>query len=323
MKVAVLVNRANCERYTAPNAIPADWELVHLGNGTPDEDKIIATNADAILVDAMCPISAKVINGLKNLKLVQSQGVGFNFIDIEAAKKAGVYVANCAGANATAVAEQVILLMLAVLRNLIENHNMVFEAKQIEAKNRCFESGLRELGGCHVGIVGFGAIGREVAKRLDAFGCRISYYDLFEAKGVNYPRLSLEEIYAQCDIISLHVPVTPETVNMINDNTINKMRRGVIIINTARGEIIDHEALCRALIDGRVGGAGLDTLSPEPVQADNPILQLPADVRNKVILSPHIAGITAGSFYRYYEIAWGNLRKVSAGERPINVVNGL
>lgn len=323
MKVAVLVNKANCDRYTAQGAIPADWELAYLGNGTPDEDKIIATNADALLVDSMMPISQKVINGLKNLKLIQAQGVGYNFVDLEAAKNAGVYVANSAGANASAVAEQVVLLMLSVLRNVIENNNMVFEGKQIEAKTRCFEIGLKELGDCHVGLVGFGAIGRETAKRLEAFGCRISYFDIFEAKGVNYPRLSLDEIYAECDIISLHVPVTSETTNMINDETINKMKKGVIIINTARGEIVDQEALCRALIDGRVGGAGLDTLSPEPVQADNPILQLPADARHKVVLSPHIAGITAGSFNRFYNIAWGNIRKVSAGERPINVVNGL
>lgn len=323
MKVAVLINKANCERYTAPGAVPADFELVHLGNGAPDEEKIIATNADAIFVDSMLPISARVINEMKNLKLIQAQGVGFNFIDTEAAKKAGVYVSNCAGGNATAVAEQVILLMLAVLRNLVENHNMVFAAKQIEAKNRCFENGIRDLGDCHVGIVGFGAIGREAAKRLEAFGCRISYYDLFEAKGVSYPRLSLDEIYAQCDIISLHVPVTPETTNMINDETINKMKKDAIIINTARGEIIDQEALCRALIDGRLGGAGLDTLSPEPVQADNPILNLPEGARNKVVLSPHIAGITTGSFFRFFDTAWGNIRKVAAGERPKNIVNGL
>ena len=323
MKVAVLVNKANCERYTAPGVVPSDWELTHLGNGTPDEDKVIATDADAILVDSMSPVSARVINGLKNLKIIQTQGVGYNFVDTEAAQKAGVFVSNCAGANASAVAEQVILLMLAVLRNAVVNHNMVFAAKQIEAKNHCFESGLRELGDCHVGIVGFGAIGKEVAKRLDAFGCRISYFDIFEANGVKYSRLTLDEIYAQCDIISLHVPVTPDTVNMINDETLAKMKPGAIIINTARGDIVDHEALCRALESGRLGGAGLDTLAPEPVTADNPILKLSDEAKGRVVLSPHIAGITAGSFCRYYDIAWSNIRRVSVGERPKNVVNGL
>lgn len=323
MKVAVIVNKANFERYTAPNAVPKDWELFHIGNGAVDEDEIIATNADAILADPMCPVSANVINGLKNLKLIQSQGVGFNLFNLEEAKKAGVYVANCAGANASAVAEQAILLMLALLRKFKENENMVFEAKQIEAKTRCFENGLVELGDCHVGILGMGAIGRETAKRLQAFGGRISYYGRHEAEDCIFPRLSLDELYAQCDIISLHVPVNAETTGMINDDAINKMKRGAIIINTARGEVVDQEAICRALIDGRLGGVGLDTYTPEPVTPDNPLLSLPAEVRKKVALSPHIGGITAGSFYRYFDIVWSNMRKVNEGKRPVNIVNGL
>jgi phosphoglycerate dehydrogenase-like enzyme len=323
MKVAVMVNKANFERYTRPGAVPSDWELFHIGNGAPDEDKIIATDAEAILADPMCPVSAKVMNGLKHLKLVQSQGVGFNLFDLEAAKKAGVYVANCAGANAAAVAEQAILLMLALLRKFKENEDMVFAAKQIEAKTRCFESGLVELGDCHVGIIGMGAIGRETAKRLKAFGSKVSYYGRRKAEDCEFPLLPLEELYAQCDIISLHVPVGAETTGMINDDAINKMKRGAIIINTARGEVVDQEALCRALIDGRLGGVGLDTYTPEPVTPDNPLLSLPMEVRNKVALSPHIGGITAGSFYRYFDIVWSNMKRVSEGERPINIVNGL
>ena len=323
MKVAVLLNKANFDRYTAPGAIPQDWELFHIGNGMPDEERIIATDADAIVADPMCPVSSRVINGLKHLKLIQSQGVGFNLFDFEAAKKAGVYVANCAGANATAVAEQAILLMLVLLRKFKENDAMVFAAKQIEAKTRCFEDGLVELGDCHVGIVGMGAIGRELATRLKAFGSRISYYDCYEAANCEFPLLTLDELYAQCDIISLHVPVTPDTAGMINDASINKMKRGAMIINTARGEIVDQEAVCRALLDGRLGGVGLDTYTPEPVTPDNPFLLLPAEVRNKMALSPHIGGITAGSFYRYFDIVWRNMRNISEGVRPINIVNGL
>jgi len=323
MKIAVLVNKDNLERYTAAGAIPDDWELIHFGNGTPDEDRIIASDADAILADAMCPVSARVINGMKRLKLVQSQGVGYNLIDTEAAKAAGVYVANCAGANASAVAEQAVLLMLALLRRFKENDAMVFEGRQIEAKTRCFESGLTELGDCHVGIVGLGAIGRELAKRLAAFGSRISYFDTYRPQTCEIPFLELEDLYSSCDIISLHVPVTPETTNMINDDTLGKFKQGAILINTARGEIVDQEALCRALESGRLGGAGLDVLTPEPVTPDNPVLRLPPDLKRKVALSPHIGGITSGSFYRYYGIVWANMKRLSEGARPVNVVNGL
>ena len=323
MKIAVMVNKANLERYTAPGAIAEDWELIQLGNGAPDEDKLIETEADAILADPMCPISARVMNTMKNLKLVQSQGVGFNLFDLEAAKKAGVYVSNCAGANATAVAEQALLLMLALLRNFKENDAMVFAGRQSEAKTRCFEDGLMELGDCHVGIVGMGAIGRELAKRLKPFGSRISYFDAFIPANCEYPYLVLDEIYAQCDIISLHVPVTPETTNMINDESIAKMKPNAIVINTARGEIVDQEAVCRALVAGRLGGVGLDVLTPEPVTPDNPILQLPESLRRKVALSPHIGGITAGSFHRYFDIVWANMRRIQNREKPVNVVNGI
>ena len=322
MKVAVMLNKANFERYTAAGAIPADWELFHIGNGAPDEEKIIATDADAIVADPMCPVSARVITGLKHLKLVQSQGVGYNLFDLEAAKNAGVYVANCAGANASAVAEQAILLMLALLRNYKENDAMVFAARQIEAKTRCFENGLVELGSCHVGIVGMGAIGRETAKRLEAFGSRISYFNT-SVKDCGYPLLPLDDLYARCDIISLHVPVTPATVNMISDGALNKMKRGALLINTARGEVVDQEAVCRALLDGRLGGVGLDTYTPEPVTPDNPILSLPEHVRGRVALSPHIGGITAGSFFRYFDIVWSNIKRIQNGERPVNIVNGL
>lgn len=323
MRITVMVNKANLERYTAPNAIEKDWELIFLGNGTPDDDKIIATDADAILADPMCPISARVMNGMKHLKLVQSQGVAYNFFDLEAAKQNGIYVANCAGANASAVAEQAILLMLALLRNYKENDAMVFAAKQIEAKTRCFENGLVELGDCHVGVIGMGAIGRETAKRLKAFGSRVSYYGRHPAEDFDFQLLPLDELYASCNIISLHVPVTPETISMIDNNAINKMKRGAFVINTARGEIVDQAAVCRALIDGRLGGVGLDVLTPEPVQPDNPFLKLPAELRYKVALSPHIGGITAGSFYRYFDIIWSNMRRIGNGRKPVNIVNGL
>jgi phosphoglycerate dehydrogenase-like enzyme len=323
MKIAVMVNQENFVRYTAPGAIPEDWELIHLGNGRPDEDRLIATDADAILADPMCPVSARVIGAMRHLKLVQSQGVGFNLFDLEAAKNAGVYVANCAGANASAVAEQAILLMLTLLRNFKENDAMVFAAKQIEAKTRCFERGLVELGDCHVGIVGMGAIGRETAKRLRAFGSRISYYGRHEAAGCEFPLLPLDTLYAECDIISLHVPATPETALMLGEAAIGRMKRGALVINTARGEVLDQEAVCRALLDGRLGGVGLDTFTPEPVTPGNPLLSLPAELRWKVALSPHIGGITAGSFYRYFSMIWSNMRRVNDSLRPANVVNGL
>lgn len=320
MKIAILVDKANFDRYSNAESVPADWELIHFGNQTPDEDAIIASGADAILADPMVPVSGRMIRSMPNLRLIQSQGVGYNLFDLEAARQQGVWVANCAGANASAVAEQAIMLMLALLRNLKEFDRMVFEARQAEAKGRCFNDGVKELQSCHVGVLGYGAIGRETAARLKAFGSRVSYYDvvMHPESGLTY--LPLEKIYSDCDIISLHMPVTPETTGMINAAAFAKMKPTALLINTARGEIVDQEALCQAIINGKLGGAGLDTLSPEPVTKDNPVLNLPENVRDRVVLSPHIGGITEGSFRRYFEIIWENMRRVAAGQKPINIV---
>ena len=323
MKIAILLDRANFDRYADAASLPKDWELFHFGNGVCDEDAIAASGADVIVSDPMTAIPGSLLRRMDNLKLVQSQGVGYNLIDLAAAAERGVFVANSAGANAAAVAEQALLLMLALLRNLKEFDEMVFAARQMEAKTRCFKDGITELGECHVGIVGMGAIGRELCKRLLAFGARVSYYDVYQAQNCGAQYLPLDEIYASCDIISLHLPALPETVGMINDETLAKMRPGALLINTARGELVDQEAVARAIVDGRLGGAGFDTLSPEPVTADNPLLQLEGEHRYKVVLSPHIGGITSGSFHRYYDVIWENVRKIAAGERPRNIVNGI
>ncbi len=117
--------------------------------------------------------------------------------------------------------------------------------------------------------------------------------------------------------------MTPETINMINDEALSRFRPGALLINTARGELVDQEAVCRALISGRLGGFGADTLSPEPVTLDNPLLKLPPETAKRVALTPHVAGITSGSFERMYRNIWKNIRLVSEGGRPENIVNGL
>lgn len=321
MKIAILLEETNFRRYGAPEALPDGYELFLLGNGEPNIEAIAATQAEVLIADPMVPVGRELIQRMPQLKLIQSQGVGYHLFDLKAAREQGTAVANCAGANAAAVAEQTILLMLAVLRNLKENDRMVFEAQQAEAKGRCFRSGITELRDCHVGILGLGAIGQAVAALLRAFGCTISYASRTPKPDSGLPCLTTEELFSRCDIVTLHLPVTPESTGLVNDEMLARMKPGSILINTARGEIVDQEALCRALRSGRLAGAGLDTLSPEPVQTDNPLLQLPAPFRDRVVLSPHIGGITEGSFRRYFALIWENVRRIQAGEKPLNIVN--
>ena len=324
MKTALLINRDNFEKYSCWG--DAGWELIHMGNGAPDVDKLVATGADVIVPDAITKVGPEIIGNMPELKLIHSQGVAFNAIDIDSARKAGVYVCNCAGANARPVAEHAAMLMLALLKSFRHNEDMVYADRQMEAKTACFVHGLPELYGRKVGIVGYGAIGRELAAILRAFGCELCYYSSRKADdgADDIEFMPLEELYACSDIVSLHVPVKPETTMMINRDSLKLFKRGAILINTARGELMDHEAVAAALVSGQLGGFGADTLAPEPYLPDNPLINgLPEELRRRVALSPHIAGITAGFFMRAYKHIRSNIEAVMRGEKPKCVVNGL
>ena len=326
MKVLMLTLPERIARYSDPGDIPEDWELVYMGAERGDEELLAAAgDADFIFADAVRPVSGELIRAMPKLKLIHSEGAGFNAIDVDAAKARGIPVCNCPGMNAGAVAEQAVLLMLSVLRKAHVAHKAVCEGRQLEFKLAFSQEGIPELGDKTVGFVGFGAIARQTARLLKAFGCTMYYYDIFPARpeveaecGVK--RLSLDEIYAMSDIVSLHVPVTPETTGMINERAIAKMRPGVIIINTARGDIVCQEDLAAAVAEGKVGGIGLDVYSPEPVRPDNPLLHIPQEAMDRVIFSPHIGGITTKAFTTAHRHIWKNLRGVAAGQEPMTRV---
>lgn len=214
MKVAILTSQERVEKFTDWSLVPKDTELIYIGQTYTDDEVIQkAKDADAILVDAVNVVSGNIIRNLPNLKLVQSEGVAYHLIDTEAAKEQGIYVCNNASANAGSVAEHTIMLMLACTRRLIEGDTLVRRGKQIQAKGSFILAGIPELEHCHVGLLGFGAIAKQTAKRLKGFGCRVSYYsrhqvseEIEQEYQVSY--LPLQELYRSCDILSIHVPVT-------------------------------------------------------------------------------------------------------------------
>lgn len=327
MKIAMWTLKGSAQRYSRPEDISPEWELTFLPMDSSTAEAIrLAAGAEVLVADPIRNVSAELLEGMPGLRLVQTEGVGYNRVDLDAAGRLGITVCNNAGVNAGAVAEQAVLLMLAVLRRLHEGETAVYAGRQIEMKSRCMAEGLlMELSACRVGLVGMGAIGRETAKRLRPFGCQLCYYDPFrrseaEERQMGLTFLPLEELLRTADIVSLHLPVTEETVGIVNKSALAQMKEGAVLINTARGELVDQPALCQALCSGRLGGAGLDTLSPEPVRADNPLLNLPEDVRPKVVLSPHIGGITYQAFLRSYHNIWDNVRRYAAGEELRNVV---
>jgi phosphoglycerate dehydrogenase-like enzyme len=322
MKLLVIGDKSRVEKYTPQADIVDAVDVVVANRGASDAELIeLAGDADFILADAISPVSAELMRAMPNLKLVHSEGVATNAIDCSAAKELGIYVCNNAGVNAGAVAEQAILLMLACLRSAIEADAAVRRAEQIQTKERMMVEGITELGDCKIGFIGFGAIGQACAKRLSTWGCEMFYnkhtqLSVEQERELNATFATVDQIAQTCDIISLGVPVTDETYNMINADFLEKVKPGAIIINTARGEVIDQVALAEALESGRVGAAGLDVLAPEPVRADNPLLNLSEDASKRVVFSPHIGGVTEGMFYRAHARVWENIARVAAGEEP-------
>lgn len=327
-KLLVIGRQGLIERYTPDASLYADYDISCVPMGTPDEE-ILAAGQDAefIICDAIAQISEKVISGMPKLKVIHSNGVAFNKIDVEAAKKHQVYVCNCKGMNATAVAEQAILLMLGLLRDVCGGDRAVRTGRQIQVKEGYMAAGsLKELGDCRIGLVGFGDIAKATARLAKVFGAKVCYYDVFRAKaeteqeyGVEYQEL--DELLASADMVSIHLPVTKETENMVNAEFLAKMKAGAYLINTARGELVDEAALLDALRQGRLAGAALDTITKEPVQADHLMLQAEPEVEAKILYSCHIGGITGSSFRRGYEMIWSDFAKAAAGEKPDHVVN--
>jgi len=296
---------------------------VTVSRGT-DDDAILAAarDADFILVDAISPVTAYLIQNMPNLKIIQSEGVAFDRIDIEAARTAGIYVCNSQGVNADAVAEQTVLLMLACLRRFVEGDAAVRTGHQIRMKERMMVEGIRELGDCRIGFVGFGDIARATARRLQAWNCSMVYNKRAHLSAEQEDELSvqyepLDALATSCDIVSIHVPVTDETRNLVDARFLTRMKPSSYLINTARGEIVDQQALADALVKGTIAGAGLDTLSPEPVPTGHILTSLPEQAAARIVFSPHIGGITEGMFHRAHTAAWNNFARVIAGEEPL------
>lgn len=303
--------------------------MVDLKSDLPVEEYLRqAGDADFIIVDAITTISDELIRQMPNLLVIHSEGVAFNAIDLKAADECGVYVCNAKGMNAMAVAEQAVLLMVGMLRNMVVNDAAVRNGHQIETKEGYMQNGnLYELADCSVGLVGFGDIAQKTAHLLKAYGVKEIYYykrhrldpEQEQQFGVQYREL--DDLLASSRIVSLHLPVTDATMHMADHDFFAKMQPGSYLVNTARGELVDDQALIEALKSEKLAMAGLDTLDHEPVQSDHPLLNLPFEIAQRLLFSPHIGGITAASFYRGYAMIDEDLRLIAQGRKPKRVVN--
>lgn len=281
-----------------------------------------AENTELLFLDAMGKADRELIDRMPQLKLIHSEGVGYQGVDVEYATEKGIIVCNNKGVNDTAVAEDALLLMLSCLKQIITGHQSVYDGRQIEVKKASFGI-IRELSQCTVGLIGFGDIARATAKFCNALGARViytnrtRYQELEEEYDVAY--CSMDELLKQSDFVSLHVAVTDDTREMVDSAFLSKMRNDAFLINTSRGDLVNNEALLKALLNNEIAGAGLDVISPEPVEKDNILLD--ERVKDKLILTPHIAGITNLTVKKIYKNIWNNITNYINGKPLRNRVN--
>jgi phosphoglycerate dehydrogenase-like enzyme len=259
--------------------------------------------------------------GAPKLKLIQLVSAGYDRLDVEAAKKAGVPVANNGGANSVAVAEHTLMLMLAVYKRLAWMHNNVVAGKW--RVGDLGEQRVYELAGKTVGIVGLGTIGKKVARRLQGFDVRIVYYDIArltedqeDALGLRFALLP--ELLRVSDVVTLHVPLNAVTRDMMGAREFAMMKESGIFINTCRGPVVNEPALHQALTTNRIAGAGLDVMVEEPPKGDHDLFKL-----DNVIITPHMAGPTTENWVKAFRNAFDNVERVAAGRTPLWVIPEL
>jgi phosphoglycerate dehydrogenase-like enzyme len=259
------------------------------------------------------PLSATDLERAAHCRLVHKLGAGVNTIDVEAATQRGIAVANMPGANAPSVTEGTLLLMLAALRRLPVLDRATREGRGWPSDPALGET-VRDIGGCTVGLVGYGNIAKQVETVLTTLGARVLHTSTREDGHPGWR--PLPALLSESDIVSLHLPLTAATRHLIDNDALALMKPDAVLVNTARGPIVDEGALAAALRDGRLAAAGLDVFATEPVEPDNPLLGL-----DNVVLTPHVTWYTVDTMRRYLEVAVDNCRRLRDGRELANVVN--
>ena len=282
-------------------------------------DQILSRIGDAeIVITNKTPLPRETFAACPGMRYVGVLATGYNVVDIEAAKEKGIPVTNIPTYGTTAVAQMVFALLLEICHHVGDHSKAVHRGEWTSCPDFCFwNTPLIELAGKTMGIIGFGRIGQNTAQIARAFGLRVLAYDEYpnDAARALGDYVTLDELLAQSDIVSLHCPLFPSTEGIINKDSIAKMKDGVILINTSRGPLVEQADLAQALNSGKVYAAGLDVVATEPIRADNPLLSA-----KNCIITPHIAWAPKESRARLMEIAVNNL-KAFLEQKPVNVVN--
>lgn len=291
--------------------VEALGELICYPNSNKSETLTRAADAETVIVNKVL-MSKDVIEQLPKLKHIAVIATGYNNVDLEAAKEARITVTNVAGYAKYSVPQHAFTLILNLATRVPQYYNdiMVGEWQKSPAFT-LLKYPTFELRGKTIGIIGFGSIGRNVACIAKAFDMNVMVYDVIEIKDPEYINYPLDEVLEQADVITLHCPLTPQTENIIDAKALKKMKKTSILINTARGGIVDEEALAQALKRGEIGGAGIDVLTKEPPQQNHPLLQ---NIHN-LILTPHSAWSTHEARQNLIDEVAENIQAVIEGRK--------
>ncbi|MFR5602038.1 MAG: 2-hydroxyacid dehydrogenase [Lachnospiraceae bacterium] len=284
----------------AKDRLPSSVEVIYYDTKTTDTAELIKRGQDAdVIAVSNLPLNSDVINGCKNLKMLSVAFTGVDHIAMDTCKANGVLVSNCAGYSTVAVADLVFGMVISLYRNIIPCNQRVREGGT--------KDGLVgfELEGKKFGVVGTGAIGLRTAKIAQAFGCEVYAYSrtVKDIPGITY--VDLDTLLSTCDIVSLHTPLTAETRGLIGEDQLSKMKSSAILINTARGPVVDSQALADALNQGVIAGAGIDVFEMEPpVPTDHPLFGT-----KNLIATPHVAFATKEALIKRAVIVFDNVAK--------------
>ena len=295
---------------------PDGWTTDVIYADTPaDERERRVADADFIMV-YRAALTDDVLRAARKARTVQTLAAGYDSLNLRLMRELEIPCCNNGGANSLAVADHAVMLMLAVYKRLVDSDT----ATRVGLWNASI-SGLNtfEMANKLVGIVGFGSIGRQVAKRVRGFDARVQYYDPFPPppeveRELGAARVSLDALFETSDIVTIHAPLTPSTRHIASAELIAKMKPTAVLINTSRGPTVDESALIAALREWRIAGAGLDVFEEEPPAFDNPLL-----VMDNAIVTPHSAGTTWDTWFRRAEFAYRNMQGVWNGDPPMAV----
>jgi len=320
--VVCLRPEADFTRVNAP--APSTFTITYRAPDDPELPALLK-GARALVIPAVGPKLPASLFESAAVRLVQVTGAGVDRLDEPALKRLGIPVCNVPGGSNHAVAEYAVACAATLLRRLAWASAEVKAGNYEAFRKRMLADNLAGIEGLLVGVVGLGVIGLAVAEAFHALGARIAYYDPAPrdpraAAAIGAQSLALEALLAQSDVVTLHVPLLPATQGLIGERELAAMKPGAILINAARGGIVDEKALAAALASGRLGGAAVDVYSTEPPRGDNPLLGLEGEAAARLLLTPHVAGVNRQSFAHLFRASWQNVERVLRGETPLNRV---